>query len=787
MRKIITLVALLSAICASSGNILVKVIEQDSNDAVPFASLTIEYPDTIISAVTDIEGRFSLTPLTLPFILKANGFGLKESLVELSALPDSVLTISLEKGTTELQEISVIGRLTTQTDSGISYNMAADHRIGNENALQSLSYVPLVSVDPDGEISVQGTSLFSLYLNGHPNEIAQTSPKAFLESLPASSIAKVEVITRPDNKYGGDAQRYILNIILKQPLLNGYMVNLSAGGNSQPAANGSSMGMIKKNKVDAAIEYNYNLNGQRNQPNEIIYTEKNSNGDDSHMWSTAGKGDGDWHTHTIRAMLKWDIDSLNSLYADAHGQISQTDITEEIVQKQMFPISDATDINIRNRTEYSAGSAEANLIYRNYFKDRTGTERITAGYHYTYNPDLRHITQDRRAGDTQYPKFIQRTDGGLNTHSGLFSYLLQPSSYHSVRFTISDTYREGHSESKYSYHGNIEDYGSSMRYANNIAALNVAYAGWIGKVYCSASVKGNYDYFSMHLPQTPELNYKRNSIYVFPAILLYWRPDSYDALYLNYSTDIIRPGIDMLNPFESSLNDLSISRGNPDLKAQYNHKLTLSWYLTRIKNLTLAASIGYTHSEDVILTDYFVEKEKMIYTFSNFGLSDQTEVTLDLSYNPTDWVSLSVNGSIGKRWLHSDRPKLTQNDLNYNISPRIDFYLPKHYRLGAKFGQYKNLPGPWSAKSTISVYSFFASKSFFSGRLNISVQLNSPFNKYILNRTKTELHSMATEQKNYMTGRSFGINISYSFRGGQNVGVERDRSLESKDMDTGVK
>ena len=73
--------------------------------------------------------------------------------------------------------------------------------------------------------------------------------KFFLESLPASSIKKVEVITHPDNRFGADSQRYILNIVLKQPMLEGYVVNLSAGGNTQPTANGSLMGMIKKTRL----------------------------------------------------------------------------------------------------------------------------------------------------------------------------------------------------------------------------------------------------------------------------------------------------------------------------------------------------------------------------------------------------------------------------------------------------------------------------------------------------------------------------------------------------------
>lgn len=788
MKRTITAIATIIAACsiAMAQTIKVGVIDTTASEPIPFATIVVEYGDTLTGGMADTDGIFSFVPRSLPLNLKVSGFGMKENSISISTMPDSLVTIALAPGAIELQEVAVIGRIINQTNSGISYNMAANRRAQSENALQSLSYVPLVNVNADGSISVQGSSSYSLYLNGRPYEMAQTSPKIFLESLPASSIAKVEVITHPDNRFGADSQRYILNIVLKQPFLEGYVLNLGAGGNTQPAANGSIMGMVKKNKIDAAINYSYNLNGQRHQPTDVTYTEKDERGDVSHIWKNKGKGDGNWHTHTVRAMLKWEIDSLNTLYADAHGKILQTNMTDNNVQSELFPIVETPEIFINNLSKYTSGSAEANLIYRNYFKDDSETERITAGYHYTYNPDRRHLTQNRQSGETKYPEYTQRTDGGLNAHTGLFSYLLRPSLYHSVRFTASDMYRQGRTESYYSHENSLDEPGNSMRYTNNIAALNISYSGWLGNIYCMASLKGNHDHFSMRLPHAPTLDYKRDRCYFLPSASFYWRPDNYNALYIDYSTNLSRPGIDMLNPFESSINDHSVNRGNPDLKAQYNHEIALTWYLTKIQNLTLAASVQYTRSSDVILSDYYTESEKMVYTYSNFGVADQTDVSVNMRYEPTNWIKLALDGSVGKRWLRSAAPYLRQNNLIYMVTPRVDFYLPNHFRIGGKYGYYKNLPNPWSSRSALTLYSFYVNKSFMSGRLNVSVTANSPFTKYNHSKTVTTLPSMVTEQNNYMTARSFGINLSYSFGGGQKVRIERDRTLNSADQKTGV-
>ena len=787
MKSIITLaIAIITAAAGGTQEINLRIIEDTTLEPIPFATIAVEYADTITGGMADEDGSYSFTPRSLPLKLKVSGFGMNEKDINISSVPDSLVTVALTPGAIELHEVAVVGRLIKQTDAGISYNMAANLRAQNENTLQALSYVPLVNIDANGTISVSGSSSFSLYLNDRPYEMAQTSPKVFLESLPASSISKIEVITHPDNRFGADAQRYILNIVLKQPVLNGYVFNLAGGVNTQPTANSSVMGMIRKNKVDAAINYTYNLSGQRHQPFDMTYIEKDKSDETTHIWRNDGTGDGNWHSHTVRAMLKWEIDTLNTFYADAHGQILQTNLTDNNVQSELFPVTGTYDTFISNLSKYTSGTAEANLIYRNYFKDDTQTERITVGYHYTYNPDRRHLMQNRKSGDTEYPEFKQRTDGGLDAYTGLFSYLFRPSLNHTVRLTASDTYRKGHTESSYSYRNVQEQPGNDMRYTNNIAAFNITYSGWLGNVYCMASAKSNYDHFSMHLPQNHTLDYKRDRFYFLPSASVFWRPDNYNSLYLDYSTDLNRPGIDMFNPFESSSNDHSVNRGNPDLRAQYNHQFALTWYQTAIRNLTIAASIQYTHMTDVILSDYHTEIDKMIYTFSNFGDADQAEASLYLNYEPLNCIKLTLDGSIGKRWLRSVAPQLRQNDLTCRITPRVDFYLPNHFRIGCRYGYYKNLPNPWSSRSVLTLYSFYASKSFLSGKLNISITANSPFTKYNHSKVVTALPTMLREQNNYMTGRAFGIDLSYAFGGGQKVRIERDRLLKSADQKTGV-
>jgi hypothetical protein len=686
----------------------------------------------------------------------------------------------------ELSEFVVKGKLTTLTRSGLVYNMASDERAQSENALQSLAYVPLLRVDYDGAITVHGSTSYSLYLNGRPYEPGQTLPKAFLESLPASSIAKVEVITKPDNKQSADANRYIINIVLKSPMLDGYTVNLSGSGNTQPAAKGSAMGMVKKRKVDASVSYDYDLYGQRHQPMDITYTERDAAGTTSNVWQSAAKGNGDWHTHTMRAMIKWQIDSVNALYADVHGRIKQTNLKTRYVQSELYPDAETPYIYTNDHTKNTAGTSEANLIYRNYFKDDKDTERILAGYHFTYNPDKRHITQSKYTDESTSPDYHQNTDGGMTEHSAIASYLWRISRLHYARFTANDTYRRGSTNSAYFYDSDDATTFDAMTYKNNIAELKATYGGYVGDVYVSLGAKGSYDWLSMHLPMNESLDYKREKFYILPKAMLYWRPNSNNTLILDYSTSLTRPAVNQLNPFFNESNNHSVSHGNPDLKAQYMHDVTLTWYFTKIKDLTLVGNLSYNRFSDLILPYRYSKDSKMYYTYNNFGAANQYQFSFNADWRPNAWLSMSVNGAIGKRYLRSADADLHQDNFYARISPRVDFLLPNHYRIGGNYGHYANLPDPWSTQSSLNNYSFYVSKSFLQGRLNVSLTANSPFSKYIKARTTTTLPSMITEQNNFITARSFGVSLSYSFSGGERVNLRRDRSLNSTDQSTGV-
>ena len=162
-------------------------------------------------------------------------------------------------------------------------------------------------------------------------------------------------------------------------------------------------------------------------------------------------------------MVKWQIDSLNTLYADAHGRINATNTTgtEWNNSDELLPNMEHID----NISKLTAGTAEANVVYRNYSADDIDTERFTAGYHFTYNPDRRHLLQRHYLDDMSISETYQNTDGGMQEHYGLLSYLWKINGKNYARFTVKDFYRIGNTRS---VNMTDEEEFSSMNYHNNI-------------------------------------------------------------------------------------------------------------------------------------------------------------------------------------------------------------------------------------------------------------------------------------------------------------------------------
>lgn len=80
-------------------------VEENTQDPVPFASISVEYSDTIIASTTDSMGLLDFAPRSFPFTLTASGEGMLDSTYGVLEQPEGPLTILLTREPAKHDEI----------------------------------------------------------------------------------------------------------------------------------------------------------------------------------------------------------------------------------------------------------------------------------------------------------------------------------------------------------------------------------------------------------------------------------------------------------------------------------------------------------------------------------------------------------------------------------------------------------------------------------------------------------------------------------------------------------
>jgi hypothetical protein len=144
--------------------------------------------------------------------------------INLGAIAIEPAAISLDGVEVTAMERSAVSRL-----DRISYRAEDFETARGGTAAELLNRLPGLSVSPDGEVSLRGTTDFVVYLNGRPT---QMEAAMLLSQLPAGSVIGVDVITVPTASFDAQGKGGIINITTKARAIEGLSVsaNVTLGG-----------------------------------------------------------------------------------------------------------------------------------------------------------------------------------------------------------------------------------------------------------------------------------------------------------------------------------------------------------------------------------------------------------------------------------------------------------------------------------------------------------------------------------------------------------------------------
>ncbi|MCF8405117.1 MAG: TonB-dependent receptor, partial [Bacteroidales bacterium] len=244
-----------------------KILEEGTNLPMEYANFVLySFRDSsmVAGTVCNPDGTFELKEVRFGrFYAIANFIGYNKKIIhDIKITPKQkeivLQDIFLENASTRLEGVEIVAdraHVEYKIDKKI-VNVSQDILAQGSSAVEVLENTPSVQVDIEGNVSLRGTSNFTVLIDGRPSVL--TGSEA-LQQIPASTIDNIEIITNPSAKYDPDGVGGIINVVLKkqkQPGMNG-VINTSIGTGNKYKVDALLNYKTKNLNIFGGIDYNY--------------------------------------------------------------------------------------------------------------------------------------------------------------------------------------------------------------------------------------------------------------------------------------------------------------------------------------------------------------------------------------------------------------------------------------------------------------------------------------------------------------------------------------------------
>lgn len=820
---------LMLALCAKAQNtqhsytITGVVADSVTHEGEPYATLTIARADSaakpVKQALTDIKGRFSISSSgTGSYLLMVRSMGRKPMqrayTVDATTRTIDMGTLLLQDGGNQLETVEVVAYkpLVKADVDKIAYSVEDDPEANTNTVIEMLKKVPMVTVDGQDNIRVNGNSSFKIYVNGKPNNMMTKNPKEVLKSMPASSIKKIEVITNPGPKYDAEGVGGILNIVTEGKGPEGYNATFSGRANNS-SYGGGLYATVKQGKLTMSVNYNASSN---HSPKGYTYSDRSQIGTDGTVTSSTvtdgyTKGHSQWQGGDVEA--SYEIDTLRlitgsfslSKFTSKRDALNTAFSTVPATGQRLYGYRSPSHSK-ENWDDYSAS-----LDYQRSFsvKDRL----LTLSYRLESSPstsDSRYLYTDREAAD-DWQTFIdrmrdQRMDGDENTmeHTFQIDYTTPFAKHHTweagVKYILrrnksdNDRYNLGTGDKDETYDS---DNSSHYRHHNDILAAYTGYGLTLDKWSARLGLRYEHTLQKVEYLLGRGTNFHKNFDDLVPSARLGYKFSDATNLSLGYKMRINRPGIWYLNPYLDDRIPDAISQGNPNLDTEKSHAVDLQFSSYNSKlTYTLTGTYRFVNnsieSVDRLVNDRDIEglpnptgKDVIYSSYANIGHIQYAGLMAYATWTPITNTRITLNGSVGYSHM-SDGQSLRNHGWCTNIDASLQQTFAKTWIFNASYYVQTPQPTLQGKDARYQWYNFSLSKSFMDKRLTLTAYIINPFGKrYFCYRSETVADNFRTTASSSWCQLYYGVSVRFRI-GKLKASVKHtERTVENNDVKQG--
>lgn len=602
--------------------------------------------------VTGLDGTFTLeAEKPGQYILQTSFVGYRDQSATVrisSENPTPTLgTITMSQDASQLDEVEVVASeysMDYKIDKKV-INVDEQYSSISGNAVDILQNLPSINVDIQGNVSLRGSSNFTVLIDGRPTVMQANEA---LQQIPATSIKNIEIITNPSAKYDPEGTGGIINIVTRKNVLMGVtgIVHLNGG---------------LYDKYGGDFQLNYKTDGfkffvggdydHEREPGSMEMENRTYTADTTFYLNTDGTNREKEYDYNASAGFEWYMSekstfSLSGRYGGGlDNELSNTSYLEwnsftngrnEYTSKQD---------NKRDHEFYALNS------HYTYEFDST-THKLDADLQvYTYNGGENNVNTLYTTSDAIQSS--QKSEeggpsGGLEyrlNYKQDFSKLINIEVGAQGSFRNSDEWND-----MYHYNNTSQSYELQEKFSHESTYRRSIHAGY-------ALVKGEFKNLDYQVGLRGEHTYRniKSSGHddpfridrwdIFPTFHASYRMQGENQLMISYTRRIDRPRSWFMEPFLTWEDAYSVRRGNPGLQPEYINSYELG-YQKDFDGQTLSLEMYYRRTKNrVEFIQSVYEENVMLQTFENVGYDYNLGTELMFNFNVDNWWENSLTAN----------------------------------------------------------------------------------------------------------------------------------------------
>ena len=622
-------------------------------------------------------------------------------------------------------------RLVKADADKLSYDVKNDEDAKASTVLDMLRKVPMVSVDGEDNITVNGSSSFKVYVDGKPNMMMSSAPSQVFKSMPASMVKSIEVVTNPGAKYDAEGGAGVLNIVMNKEMmtmmgggesLNGYNGTLRVqAGNRQLGGSAFVSGQQGK------LSYSTNITYSKQTPGTTTTTmEREQTGAMSSTMLSESESKMKIPFTMGNLTLGYELDAKSSIGLTAG--ITSFNMNSDGLTKTTFGggmYGTGFSYGNTNDTKMRRTSFNGSLDYQRFLNDAR-TSSLTLTYQLTYAPTKSEMESGFDQSTTfpgmdltnRYSENKERT----TDHIFQMDYTTPLGTANTLNAGLKYSFRRATSDADYYLQGVYSDLMSSeYKYNNSILAGYAELVSRFGNFSSKAGLRYEQTWQDVSYQLGKGNDFSTHYGNLVPSASLSYSLNPATNIALTYNMRISRPGITYLNPYVDRSNPTMLSYGNPDLDTEKSHNIGLAFNSFSAK-MMFSVNLRHSFTDNAIESYSFYDSNNLLNTtYDNTAKNHMTSLNAYVNWLVHKNTRLFLNGAVDYSDMRSKALDIQNHGWHANVMAGLQQTLPWNIKLSAYVitsTKSYNLQG-WS--SGFNMLTGTLSKSFFDDKLTISV------------------------------------------------------------------